>query len=132
MMSDEHGRRKRGGKKAAKSKEKKVKERRKNIDEENEAAQTPVRDRCRSKKFQDIWKSLPGEVKSHYVGLSRSEQTSFIHDSILRTESGKLIPQTKTMYDLIVEKEENQKGLERMAGFVIEDCMVKLPQHPAP
>ena len=80
-----------------------------------------LRDRSKAKKFNELWSSLPPEVQSHWCGLKRQGQTDFVNACIERTPDGRLVAKTQTMFDLIIETEENQRGLEKMIGYALEE-----------
>ena len=78
------------------------------------------RDQSKSKKFNEIWESLPGYVQTHFNKLKRHEATTFIHDTICR-EKGRLIHNQAAMFSLVNAREHKQKGKEMMNGYVLED-----------
>ena len=83
-------------------------------------AKGKFRDQSKSKKFNEIWDSLPGNVKVHFNSLKRHEATTFIHDTISR-EKGRLIHNEAAMFSLVNSREQKQKGKEMMNGYIIED-----------
>ena len=84
----------------------------------------PVRDQCKSKKFNEIWHSLPGAIQNHFNQLRRHQQTDFIHDTITRSK-GRLNPDQQAMFSLVNAREHKSKGKEMMNGYVLEDLCKK-------
>ena len=80
----------------------------------------PLRDQSKSKKFTEFWQKLPESVRSHFNGLSRSDQTNFIHSGVTR-ERGKLIVNEQQMLNLMTQRQETQSGKEKMKGYALED-----------
>ena len=79
-----------------------------------------LRDQSKSKKFNELWDTLGEEIQSHWLSLTREEQTKYVEATIMR-KNGKLIPQRSLMFDLLIERQEQQRGLEKMTGFGLED-----------
>ena len=78
------------------------------------------RDQSKNRKFWEIFNELPGDLQAHAKGLSRSDQTTFIHSGVERS-GHKLMVNTAAMIKLKVEREEQQKGSEKMVGYILED-----------
>ena len=95
-------------------------------DEGNKKAKpkAPVRDQSKSKKFNEIWHSLPGAVQTHFNQLKRHQQTEFIHDTITRSR-GRLNCDQQAMFSLVNAREHKSKGKEMMNGYVLEDLCKK-------
>ena len=95
------------------------------------------RDQSKSKKLKEVWARLP-DLKTHFDNLSRSEQTEFINNSVVR-EKGRLQVQEATMMKLLTKREETQAGREKMKGYALEELLnsgpqpiVKAPDPPQP
>ena len=80
-----------------------------------------IRDQSKSKKFNEVWNQLPSELQEHFEELSRAEQTAFIHKGIERNERGRLSLNTGVLFQLKAQREEVQKGKEKMDGYILED-----------
>ena len=79
------------------------------------------RDQCKSRKFNEIFDTLSGELQSHYNSIrSRDERTKFINTAVLR-KGGKLSLDESALFDLVSTREEAQRGKELMTGLIIED-----------
>ena len=78
------------------------------------------RDQSKSKKFSEIFLSLPGEIRDHVATMSRSDKTAFIHCGIERA-NGRLVTNTSAMFQFLKKKEESQGSAELMAGYVLEE-----------
>ena len=80
----------------------------------------PIRDRSKSKKFFEILDQLPSAISGHFRGLSRSDQTDFIHAGVER-KNGHLAINHGAMWQMQIKRSEQQKGAEKMCGYIRED-----------
>ena len=79
-----------------------------------------LRDQSKSKKFSDIFESLPPEIQDCWEKSSRAGQTKMINEGVVR-EGGKLLVKEDIMWKMVAEREETQKGKEKMKGYMEED-----------
>ena len=121
---EEHaGRRKRGRAKAkpkAKAKGKAKPKAKARVDDKEENSKEGIRDQSKNKKFNEIFKMLPGELQQYCNACSRSEKTAFVHAGIERS-GGKLSLNQNALFQLMASREEAQRGKEMMTGLIIED-----------
>ena len=87
------------------------------------------RDQSKSKKFWELKSSLPESLQSHFDGLSRAQQTAFIHAGIQRS-GGHLSLDEGAMFRLVTKKEEQQSGMNQMKGYALEEPWDQHPYHP--
>ena len=80
-----------------------------------------LRDQSKSKKWAELWDSIPGKLQQHWLGLSRSDQTDFVHAGIERSHRGRLSLNTEVLFKMAAERKEVQKGKELMDGCNYED-----------
>ena len=74
------------------------------------------RDQSKSKKFWEVWSSLPETLQTHFDSLSRAQQTAFIHAGIQRS-GGHLNLNQGAMFKLVTQREEQQAGMHQMKGY---------------
>ena len=84
----------------------------------------PLRDQSKSKKFTEIWRNLSADLRHHFNGLSRSDQTQFIHCGIQR-QKGRLVTDEKAMLAIMKKREHTRSGKDLMSGFILEELMGK-------
>ena len=78
------------------------------------------RDQSKNKKFWDIYNDLPTSLQKHVDGLSRADQTTFIHSGIQR-EGHRLRVDEAAMFALKAKREDKQRGEEFMTGYSLEE-----------
>ena len=94
-----------------------------------------IRDQSKSKKFMELWDQLPGELQQQFEELRRDDQTKWINQGIERNERGRLSLNTGVLFQLKAQREEVQKGKDKMDGYILEDLGISLlfsPLHRKP
>ena len=79
-----------------------------------------IRDQSKSKKLGEVWDSLPSEITDSWEVMSRADQTKLVNQGVVR-EGGKLRVDEAAMWAIVAEREETQKGKEKMKGYMEED-----------
>ena len=88
----------------------------------------PTRDQSKTKKFNELWSQLPGDLRNHFMNCSRSDRTEFIHAGIAR-EGGRLSLDTSALFRLINKREEKQGGKQLMSGYILEEHIIVIFPH---
>ena len=89
-------------------------------------AKAEVRDRSKSKKFTELFSTLPGEVQSWYNGLrTRAEETSYINEVVVR-KNGRLNIDYKVLIKTMMQRQESQGKSDKLRGYMFEEALAKL------
>ena len=105
--------------KKAKGKEK-SKAKTKAVSQSDQSGEQPLRDPSKSKKFHELFHTLPGQLREHWLGSNRDERTAFINGGVERNERGRLSINTDVMFKMVSTRREIQKGKELMNGHNYE------------
>ena len=90
------------------------------------AAKSEVRDRSKSKKFTDLFSTLPGEVQSWFNSLkTRAEETSYINEVVVRKD-GRLNIDYKVLIKTMMQRQESQGKSDKLRGYMFEEALAKL------
>ena len=98
---------------------------RKQMDRDEEPSQK--RDRCKTKKFNEIWDGLSTDSQDMYLSLpTRAQKTMFINKNIERTAEGRLQPKREIMWQQESEKRDKSKKGSEMNGVVLAEALGKV------
>ena len=85
----------------------------------------PLRDRTKSKTFADLFDSLPGQVQEMFNSFkTRAEETEFIN-KVYDRKGGRLVLNKSVMFEAVMQREEQQQALQKMAGVGLEEAIAK-------
>ena len=99
--------------------------------EEEDEEEAEIRDRGKSRKFHELFSSLPGEVQNFVNQLkTRAEETAFINEVVVR-KGRKLSIDHKVLVKTMMRRQEEQGASQKMRGYMLEEAVARVGSRKA-